>query len=156
MTDIWVHERMRECCRKRLAVLDEARKLLDGDGLFVSLAAKLGELSVPAAAAQLEGFRARGEVGEIEARVRKLCATACAEHGAEHAASGDRKEAELWGRAEEALGGGVHGADLAVAPAQATGVAAPQSAPALPWREGQVFAAAAPVSLPTPATLNKT
>lgn len=100
MGDIYVHVRMKKCCRELLARIDEESKKANvKGGLFgmESLAALLGDKPIDAAMAALPAGKAIASMGldaEMEKVTRAICAKLCEAHAEEHA--GEMAEGQFW------------------------------------------------------------
>lgn len=103
MGDIYVHVRMKKCCRELLARIDEESKKANvKGGLFgvESLVALLGDKPIDAATAAIPPAKAIATMGldaEMEKVTRAICAKLCAAHAGEHAARGEMQEGGFWG-----------------------------------------------------------
>jgi hypothetical protein len=102
MGDIYVHVRMKKCCREMLARIDEESKKANvKGGIFgvESLAELLGEKTIDAAKAALPGGGPVASMGldaEMEKVTRAICAKLCEVHAGEHAAKGEMEEGGFW------------------------------------------------------------
>ncbi len=98
MGDIYVHVRMKECCRKTLGDIDKRKakaKIKGGVLGHKSLAAILGEKTIDDALVALTGG-GRGIGGELERLTREACALVCDKHAKAHHGKGEKEEAAFW------------------------------------------------------------
>lgn len=101
MADLWVHVRMKRCCRQQLEKLDRARVYLKkepGVGAVPQLASTLGEMPMPEALAQIDDEALTHAPSAVEQRVYKTCTELCRQHAAVHEGS---EEGDFWSRAQE-------------------------------------------------------
>lgn len=100
MGDLFVHVRLKECCRKALGEIDAIKKGIGGTGAFkVSLAKILGDKAVPEALTALAttiGKSAPEGDRRFTALKKKSLAKAAAAHAKVHQAKGETTEAHLW------------------------------------------------------------
>lgn len=100
MTDLFVHVRMKECCRKALTEIDGIKKGIRGTGAFkLSLAKALGDKTVPDARSALAttiGKSIPEGDKQFTSLKRKSCAKAAAAHAAVHKGRSETIEAALW------------------------------------------------------------
>jgi hypothetical protein len=107
MGDIWVHVRMKECCRQTLADLDKRKtkaKIKGGVLGVKSLAAILGEKTIDEALAALAAGGS-GVGGELERLTRAACALVCEKHAKLHHGKGETEEGAFWKHMEAACAG---------------------------------------------------
>ncbi|MEZ4302366.1 MAG: NlpC/P60 family protein [Polyangiaceae bacterium] len=100
MGDLYVHLRMKECCRKTLASLDAMKKGMKGTGAFkLSLSKALSEKPVPDALTALAttiGKSAPEGDAKFASIKKKSLSKAALAHAKEHKARGESTEASLW------------------------------------------------------------
>lgn len=103
MGDIYVHLRMKACCRKVLTEIDkEKKKAKSRSGILGagSLAKLLGEKAIDAAKAAIPAggeMPPEGIAGvEMERVTRQVCAKLCEKHAAEHEGKGETEEGAFW------------------------------------------------------------
>lgn len=101
MGDIFVHIRMKACCRMALADIDkEKNKAKGSSGIMgiASLATMLGEKTIDAAKVAIPagGAMSTGGNAEMERVTRALCAKLCDTHAQEHEGKGETEEAGFW------------------------------------------------------------
>jgi hypothetical protein len=117
MTDLFVHVRMQDCCRKALAEIDDVKKGVRGTGAFkVSLAKALGDKTVPEARSALAttiGKSTPEGDKQFTSLKKKTCAKAAAAHAAAHKGQGETTAAALW----EALAAVFDGKSVVTQPA---------------------------------------
>jgi hypothetical protein len=107
MADLFVHLRMKECCRSKLKELDTHKNKAKHKGGVLgmrSLFEAFSEKTIDAAKAALSAVE--GEAGgQLEALSRAACEKICAKHAELHIAQGDTEEAEFWMAFIEVLAG---------------------------------------------------
>ncbi len=122
MTDLFVHVRMKECCRQALGEIDAIKKGVGGTGAFkVSLVKLLGEKTVPEALTALAttvGKSAPEGDRRFTALKKKSLAKAAAAHAGVHEGKGETTEAALW----EALSAVLEGKDASKSAIAAPGL----------------------------------
>ncbi|MFO0761389.1 MAG: hypothetical protein U0359_33230 [Byssovorax sp.] len=104
MGDIWVHVRMKECCRKTLKDLDARKKKAKFTGGVLgvkSLFEALGEKTIDDAKAALKGGGEEG--GEMERLTRAACVKVCEAHAKAHEGKGETEEGGFWKDLVEAM-----------------------------------------------------
>jgi hypothetical protein len=106
--DLFVHKRMKECCRKTLGQLDEKKKdarVLTGLFAVGSLLTWLGENPIHIATQTVAneiGTKGssvgdpKGMAKDIDTILRATCRKLCELHHLEHAERGENKEAKFW------------------------------------------------------------
>lgn len=107
MGDIYVHVRMKECCRGALKDLDARKKKAAFKGGLLgvkSLVAAYGEKTIDEAKAALVGGGVGGD-GEMERLTRAACAKVCEKHAGVHEGKGEMEEGGFWRDVVGALGG---------------------------------------------------
>jgi hypothetical protein len=113
MGDIWVHVRMKECCRATLRDLDKRKKKarFEGGVLGVrSLFEALGEKTIDEAKAMLANCGKTG--GKLEELTRAACVKVCEKHAAVHKGQGETEESVFWHQVVAAMQGkSLSGAD---------------------------------------------
>ncbi len=123
MGDLFVHVRMKECCRKALGELDAIKKGLGGTGAFkVSLLKALGDKTVPDAMTALSttiGKSAPEGDRRLTAIKKKSLSKAAAAHAKVHQGKAETTEASFW----EMLASVLEGKDLPASQAAAGGAA---------------------------------
>jgi hypothetical protein len=111
MGDIYVHVRMKECCRKVLKDLDKRKaraKLKTGLLGTPSLFQALGEKTIDDAKAVIggDGASAAGGAGsELERLTRAACEKVCTRHAGEHDGKGETEEGAFWWMMAAAVAG---------------------------------------------------
>ena len=103
MADLYVHLRMRECCRNTLKDLDQRKKkakfrsgLLATPSLYDTLGDKPideARKALPAGATGPEGVSGEGELERI---ARTTCEKICEKHAEKHEGAGEATEGRFW------------------------------------------------------------
>jgi hypothetical protein len=102
MGDIYVHVRMKECCRTTLKDLDKrkAKAKIKGGTLGIkSLFKELGDKTIDEAKRAVSsggGKATNGVGGELERLTRAACAKVCEKHAAAHEGKGEQEEGAFW------------------------------------------------------------
>lgn len=110
MGDIYVHVRMKECCRKTLSDLDKrkGKARIKGGVLGIrSLAKDLGDKTIDAAKGALGdcGGVNGGAGGDLERLTRAACRLVCEKHATTHEGKGEMEEGAFWREMAAAVGG---------------------------------------------------
>jgi hypothetical protein len=92
--DLFVHVRLRRCCRETLVKLDRALSHLDGIA-STAVFETVGSMPVDRALAHVDGLEI-AMTGPAAARVREVFTKLCDEHAAVHEGEGAHTEASLW------------------------------------------------------------
>jgi hypothetical protein len=103
MGDIWVHLRMKKCCRETLRKIDteKNRARLQG-GLFgvSSLEELLGPKTIDAARAAIPASGSSHVDSWVDAQMervtRQICSKICEKHTEEHIDNGEFEESAFW------------------------------------------------------------
>jgi cell wall-associated NlpC family hydrolase len=107
MGDIYVHVRMKECCRSTLKELDKRKKKAKFQGGVLgvkSLSEALSEKTIDDAKAAIPGGGCGAE-GELERLTRAACVKVCEKHAEEHEGKGETEEGGFWREMVEAISG---------------------------------------------------
>src|SRR5262245_52366822 len=100
MGDLFVHKRMKACCRSTLAVIDTKKRGIGGSGLLgMDLAKEIGERPVPEARKMLASAAGAGvgtEDTQLVATKRRTCVVVASQHANQHRSKGEKTEAEFW------------------------------------------------------------
>jgi hypothetical protein len=107
MGDIYVHVRMKECCRNTLKELDKRKKKAKFQGGVLgvkSLFEALSEKTIDDAKAAIPGGGGGAE-GELERLTRAACVKVCEQHAKEHEGKGETEEGGFWKQMAAAING---------------------------------------------------
>ena len=111
MGDIYVHVRMKECCRNTLKDLDKRKAKAKRSGGLLgmpSLLKALGEKTIDDAkgAISTDGASSAAAPGsEHERLIRAACEKVCEKHGQDHDGKGETEEGAFWWMMAAALAG---------------------------------------------------
>jgi hypothetical protein len=97
MGDLYVHVRMKECCRATLKDLDKRKKKARFKGGPLgnkSLFDAFGDKTIDEARSALDGGGQEG--GRLEELTRAACVKVCEKHAAEHDGKGETEEGAFW------------------------------------------------------------
>lgn len=106
MGDIYVHVRMKECCRNTLKDLDKRKKKAQFRGGVLgvkSLFEALSEKTIDDAKAAIPAGGGAGGDGQMEKLTRAACQKVCAKHAGEHDGKGETEEGGFWHDLEAAI-----------------------------------------------------
>jgi hypothetical protein len=120
MGDIYVHVRMKECCRGTLKDLDKRKKKAKFKGGLLgtlSLFEAMAEKTIDDALGALPGGGHAG--GVLEELTRAACVKVCEHHASQHEGKGETEEGAFWRHAVAAMTGKPAPARLAKAGALA-------------------------------------
>lgn len=107
MGDIYVHVRMKECCRSTLKDLDKRKKKAKFKGGVLgirSLFSAWGEKTIDDAKAAIPGG-GLGADGQLELLTRAACVKVCEKHAGQHEGKGETEEGGYWRDVVAALSG---------------------------------------------------